>query len=72
MRKFMDENFLLMNDTAKELYFKHQTVGQYQLEQLLENPHNSLKNQVFYRQDYMDEFDRIWDTQSRFHAEMTP
>lgn len=23
MRKFMDENFLLMNDTAKELYFKH-------------------------------------------------
>ena len=61
-----------ISNRSKELYFKHQTVGQYQLEQLLENPHNSLKNQVFYRQDYMDEFDRIWDTQSRFHTEMTP
>lgn len=61
-----------ISDLSKELYFRHRTVGQYQLEQLLENPHCSLKNQVFYRQDYMEEFDRIWETQSRFHPEMTP
>ena len=61
-----------ISDRSKELYFRHRTVGQYQLEQLLENPHCSLKNQVFYRQDYMEEFDRIWETQSRFHPEMTP
>lgn len=61
-----------ISDRSKELYFRHRTVGQYQLEQLLENPHCSLKNQVFYRQDYMEEFDRIWETQFRFHPEMTP
>ena len=61
-----------ISDRSKELYFKHQTVGQYQLEQLLKDPHSSLRNQVFYRQDYMEEFDRIWETQSRFHPELTP
>ena len=52
-------------------YLGHQTVGQYQLEQLLKDPHSSLRNQVFYRQDYMEEFNRIWETQSRFHPELT-
>lgn len=60
-----------ISDRSKELYFKHQTVGQYQLELLLKDPHSSLRNQVFYRQDYMEEFDRIWETQSRFHPELT-
>lgn len=60
-----------ISDRSKELYFKHQTAGQYQLEQLLKDPHSSLRNQVFYRQDYMEEFDRIWETQSRFHPELT-
>ena len=66
------DNYLgKISDRSKELYFKHQTVGQYQLERLLKNPHSSLRNQVFYRQDYMEEFDRIWETQSRFHPELT-
>ena len=60
-----------ISDRSKELYFKHRTVGQYQLAQLMKDPHSSLKNQVFYRQDYIEEFDRIWETQSRFHPEMT-
>ena len=60
-----------ISDRSKELYFKHQTVGQYQLELLLKDPHSSLRNQVFYRQDYMEEFDRIWETQSMFHPELT-
>ncbi len=61
-----------ISDRSKELYFTKQTVGQYQMEKLLENPNYSLKNQVFYRQDYLDEFEKVWETQSTFHKELTP
>jgi len=54
-----------ISDRSKELYFNHQTVGQYQYAQLQNNPHARLKNQVFYRQDYMDEFEKIWEVQSK-------
>lgn len=40
--------------------------------ELDKNPNFSLKNQVFYRQDYLDEFERIWETQAKFHKELTP
>lgn len=61
-----------ISDRSKELYFKNLTVGQYQMGKLVENPNYSLKNQVFYRQDYLDEFERIWETQAKFHKELTP
>lgn len=54
-----------ISDRSKELYFTKQTVGQYQYAQLQTNPHASLKNQVFYRQDYMDEFETIWEVQAK-------
>lgn len=54
-----------ISDRSKELYFNKQTVGQYQYAQLQSNPHARLKNQVFYRQDYMDEFETIWEVQSK-------
>lgn len=54
-----------ISDRSKELYFNKQTVGQYQYAQLQANPHARLKNQVFYRQDYLDEFETIWETQSK-------
>ena len=60
-----------ISDRSKELYFNRQTVGQYLYTQLQENRHNSLKNKVFYRQDYLDEFERIWETQASFHKELT-
>ncbi|NCA79003.1 MAG: type II CRISPR RNA-guided endonuclease Cas9, partial [Sphingobacteriia bacterium] len=60
-----------ISDRSKELYFNKQTVGQYQMAELDENPNYSLKNQVFYRQDYLDEFEKIWETQSKFHKELT-
>ena len=47
-----------ISDRSKELYFTKQTVGQYLIQCLKKSPHNSLKNQVFYRQDYLDEFNR--------------
>lgn len=60
-----------ISDRSKELYFNQLTVGQYLYNQLLENRHTSLRNQVFYRQDYMDEFEKIWTIQAQFHPELT-
>lgn len=60
-----------ISDRSKELYFNKQTVGQYLYQQLQENPHTRLKDQVFYRQDYLDEFEMIWETQAKFHSELT-
>ncbi len=60
-----------ISDRSKELYFTHRTVGQYQMDILARDPNASLRNMVFYRQDYLDEFDRIWETQARFHPELT-
>jgi len=60
-----------ISDRSKELYFNKQTVGQYLMAQLDENQHTSLTNQVFYRQDYLDEFNTLWETQAKFHKELT-
>lgn len=61
-----------IGDRSKELYFNHLTVGQYQMDELAKNPHHCLKNEVFYRQDYLDEFETIWENQAKFHPELTP
>ena len=45
-----------IGDRSKQLYFEHLTVGQMLMKQLSENPNASLKNRVYYRQDYLDEF----------------
>lgn len=60
-----------ISDRSKELFFNRQTVGQYLMAKIEENPNASLKNQPFYRQDYLDEFERIWQCQSAFHPELT-
>jgi CRISPR-associated endonuclease Csn1 len=60
-----------ISDRSKELYFNKQTVGQHLYEQLQQSPHNRLKNQVFYRQDYLDEFEAIWTEQAKHHSELT-
>lgn len=62
----------VISDRSKMLYFTHQTVGQYLVSLLTGHPSSSLKNQVFYRQDYLDEFEAIGDTQAKFHPELTP
>jgi len=61
-----------ISDRSKELYFNKETIGQYLYKQLQNNPHTKLKNQVFYRQDYLDEFDCIWEKQNTFHPSLTP
>ncbi|MGY6523040.1 MAG: type II CRISPR RNA-guided endonuclease Cas9 [Mongoliitalea sp.] len=59
-----------ISDRSKELYFKNLTVGQYLFQQVQKNPHTRLKGQVFYRQDYLDEFEKIWSVQSGFHPQL--
>lgn len=61
-----------ISDRSKKLFLEKKTVGEYLYEQLLKNPHTSLKNQVFYRQDYLDEFETIWNTQAQHHKELKP
>lgn len=61
-----------ISDRSKVLYFNHQTVGQYQMAELDKNPNMSLRNMVFYRQDYLDEFNAIWEKQAGYHRELTP
>ncbi len=60
-----------ISDRSKELYFRKQTVGQYMMAVLESNPNASLRNMVFYRKDYLDEFEQIWTTQAQFHPELT-
>jgi len=59
-----------ISDRSKELYFNKLTVGQYLYNQLRENSHARLKNQVFYRQDYLDEFEAIWQQQAKYYPEL--
>lgn len=60
-----------IGDRSKKLYFNNLTVGEYLYQQIQKNRHTSLKNQVFYRQDYLDEFETIWETQAGYHPELT-
>ena len=60
-----------ISDRSKELYFNHQTVGQYLYNKLSQDSHYSTKNQVFYRQDYLDEFETLWESQAKYHKELT-
>ena len=61
-----------ISDRSKELYFNKITIGQFLYSQIQENATTRLKGQVFYRQDYLDEFETIWETQASFHKLLTP
>ncbi len=60
-----------ISDRSKALYFNNETVGENLWKQIENNPHTSLKNQVFYRQDYLNEFEQIWETQAQFYPQLT-
>jgi CRISPR-associated endonuclease Csn1 len=60
-----------IGDRSKELVFQKLTVGQYLYKQLEANPNTSLKKQIFYRQDFLDEFNTIWDIQAKYHKVLT-
>lgn len=60
-----------ISDRSKELFFNRQTVGEYLYDQIVREPHRPLRGQVFYRQDYLNEFEQIWETQKRYHPQLT-
>lgn len=61
-----------ISDRSKQLLIQDLTVGQFLYKQLQADPHTRLKGQVFYRQDYLDEFERIWEVQKEAHPKLTP
>lgn len=61
-----------IGDRSKELFFNKLTIGQYFMQGFEHNPHFSVRNKVFYRQDYLDEFEQIWETQAKFYQQLTP
>ena len=61
-----------ISDRSKHLFFNHLSVGQALMQTLQENPNASLKNKVYYRQDYLDEFETLWENQAKYHPELTP
>lgn len=60
-----------ISDNSKELLINNLTVGQFQFQALVENPHASQRNVVFKRTDYLNEFEQIWEVQKKFHPELT-
>lgn len=60
-----------ISDRSKTLFFNDQTVGEYLYGLLKADPNTSLTNMVFYRQDYLNEFDKIWNTQSKYYTSLT-
>ena len=67
-------NYLAMiSDRSKQLLISGKTIGEHQLEQLARNSRHCLKNEIYYRQDYLDEFEKIWETQAKFYPnQLTP
>ncbi|MFA7117090.1 MAG: type II CRISPR RNA-guided endonuclease Cas9 [Bacteroidales bacterium] len=61
-----------ISDRSKLLVFNHQTIGQYLYHRICQSPHNSLKNQIFFRQDYLDEFNKVWEKQAEYYKILTP
>lgn len=59
-----------ISERSRALYLNGQTVGQFQFGLIEKNHHARLKNQIFLRQNCIDEFEKIWQTQSRFHPEL--
>ncbi len=61
-----------ISDRSKILYLNKLTVGEYLQQNIEKDSHFRIKNKVFYRQDYLDEFEQIWETQAKYHKELTP
>ncbi len=58
-----------ISNRSYHLQVKGWTVGQYLWNQLKENPHRDIKNRIFFRKDYEQEFERIWETQKRYYPD---
>jgi CRISPR-associated endonuclease Csn1 len=55
----------LIND--REELIKEQTIGSYFYHELLKNPFYHIKENIFMRKSYENEFDQIWETQQQYY-----
>ncbi|MGZ4159651.1 MAG: type II CRISPR RNA-guided endonuclease Cas9, partial [Neobacillus sp.] len=55
----------LIND--REALITEQTIGQYFYHELVKNPFYRIKENIFMRKSYENEFDQIWKTQQQFY-----
>jgi CRISPR-associated endonuclease Csn1 len=58
----------LIND--REELVKEQTIGQYFYQELLKNSLFRIKENIFMRKSYENEFDRIWEIQQQFYPDV--
>lgn len=59
-----------ISSREQELIEKQQTIGERFAAGLRNNPSYRVRQQVFNRDTYQEEFDRIWDGQSAYHPEI--
>lgn len=59
-----------MKDRKDLLEREHITIGQYFYTRLKENCHFRVKQNVFPRECYINEFNKIWDTQQKYYPEV--
>ena len=65
-------NLSAMSERSKNLFVSKKTIGEYKFDVLSDNPHYCFKKITFYRKDYEEEFEKIWETQAKYHKELTP
>ncbi len=51
---------------SEHLQNENMTIGQYCYSMLCENPHFRIRGKTYYRGDYEDEFDKIWENQAKY------
>jgi CRISPR-associated endonuclease Csn1 len=56
--------------TDREELVKEQTIGQYFYQELLKNSFYRIKENIFMRKSYENEFDKIWETQQTFYPDI--
>ena len=54
----------------REVYVKEQTIGQYFYHELLKNRFYRIKENIFMRKSYENEFDQIWEIQQQFYPDI--
>ncbi|MBP6976824.1 MAG: type II CRISPR RNA-guided endonuclease Cas9 [Bacteroidales bacterium] len=56
----------------REAIIRHEnlTIGQFFYRELQKDPHFRVKENIFTRKSYIDEFNKIWDTQSQYYPDI--
>lgn len=59
-----------IKENSEALETKGQTIGQYFHEKFKTEPHTKVRQQIFYRHNYQDEFEQIWTRQHKEYPDI--